>query len=101
MSGKKHSPTQSGKSPMASISPDSLAAATSGETFDGSSGNMFPITEIKVKTLSHLHLTDPSQHFARWFFSLKNHLITIDSVYEELFDGSDDPRLHQHERQLA
>ena len=101
MSGKKLSPTPSGKSPMASTSLDSLAAATSGDMLYHSSGTHFPTTEIKVKTLSHLHLTDPSQQFARWFFSFKNHLITIDPVYEELFDGSDDPRLIQHERQLA
>ena len=60
-----------------------------------------PVREIKVKSLSHLHLTDGPKQFTRWLFSLKNHLITLDPVYEELFDGSDDPRLIEHERQLA
>ena len=60
-----------------------------------------PVREIKVKSLSHLHLVDGPKQFTRWLFSLKNHLITLDPTYEALFDGFDDPRLIDHDRQLA
>ena len=59
-----------------------------------------PVREIKLKSLSHLHLIDGPKQFTRWLFSLKNHLITLDPIYEELFDGSEDPSLIEHERQL-
>ena len=68
---------------------------------DRRSVSPFPVREIKVKSLAHLHLVDGPKQFSRWLFSLKNHLITLDPTYEDLFDGSDDPRLFQHERQLA
>ena len=43
--------------------------------------------EIKLKTVTHLLLTDPMRQFARWHFSLKSHLMNHDPLFGNMLEG--------------
>ena len=57
--------------------------------------------EIKHKSVTHLHLTDPIRQFSRWYFSLKSFLITEDSVFGQLLDGERGDHLYHYEWELG
>jgi hypothetical protein len=57
--------------------------------------------EIKHKSVTHLHLTDPVRQFSRWYFSLKCFLITEDPVFGKLLEGERGDHLYHYEWSLA
>ena len=57
--------------------------------------------EIKHKSVTHLHLTDPVRQFSRWYFSLKSFLITEDPVFGKLLDGERGDHLYYYEWELS
>ncbi len=50
--------------------------------------------EIKLKTVTHLLLTDPLHQYARWHFSLKSHLINADPLFGNMLEGEDNDWLY-------
>ncbi len=57
--------------------------------------------EIKHKSMTHLHLTDPIRQYGRWYFSLKHFLITEDPIFGRLLDGERGDHLYHYEWCLA
>ena len=58
-------------------------------------------SKIKHKSVTHLHLTDPIRQYGRWYFSLKQFLITEDPVFGRLLDGERGDHLYHYEWCLA
>lgn len=58
-------------------------------------------SEIKHKSVTHLHLTDPVRQFGRWYFSLKSFLITEEPVFGRLLDGERGEHMYHYEWCLA
>ena len=57
--------------------------------------------EIKLKTVTHLLLTDPLRQYGRWHFSLKSHLINADPLFGNMLEGEDNDWLYYYELALA
>ncbi len=57
--------------------------------------------EIKLKTVTHLLLTDPMRQFSRWHFSLKSHLMNADPLFGNTLEGEDSEWLYHYELSLA
>ena len=58
-------------------------------------------TDIKLKTVTHLLLTDPMRQFSRWHFSLKSHLMNADPLFGNTLEGEDSVWLYNYELALA
>lgn len=57
--------------------------------------------EIKHKLVIHLNLTDPDRQYSRWYFSLKNFLMTENPTFGRLLDGEQGDHLYHYEWALA
>ena len=57
--------------------------------------------DIKLKTVTHLLLTDPMRQFSRWHFSLKPHLMNADPLFGNMLEGEDSEWLYHYELSLA
>ena len=57
--------------------------------------------DIKLKTVTHLLLTNPMRQFSRWHFSLKSHLMNADPLFGNTLEGEDNEWLYYYELALA